>query len=79
MKICVTQADIESGKPLTITKCAVACALRRCVKSFVWLNNYVVCTGKDKYVNLPERASNFTRNFDDGKPVKPFTFDLKLK
>lgn len=84
MKINVTKDDIAEGRRANPYKCPIANAVRRITgirrvrvtTSFVdlspaWFNDVDT-------VSLPRRAEQFIDHFDNSKPVKPFSFNLKL-
>ena len=84
MKIKVTQKDIEEGFRGSCYDCPIARAFKREVKptSHIQLN-----VGAERILHrevyswdsytLPEKAQTFIKRFDDGKPVKPFTFEIE--
>lgn len=80
MKVKVTQKHIDNGNPTGATSCAISLA----IKSRFWFPRFhEVITGVcfcyiDKHpYKLPYEAMTFIKNFDNGKPVKPFTFKLE--
>lgn len=81
MKIDVTAADIQLGRPRTITLCPVARAIRRATKSRhgLWsvCESFILC-GKIRH-KTPRKVAAFIRRFDNQKPVEPFSFELKVK
>lgn len=76
MLIEVTQADIDKGEASNCSECPVALAARRAFLSRnVSVNQVILCTNQDIY-SLPKSARQFILDFDDGKPVKPFSFQI---
>lgn len=76
MKITVTRAHIEKGKP-NYRKCPIALALKGCDFRDVAVRAFYVRIGR-KVEMLGKRERQFIRDFDEGKPVKPFSFNLKV-
>jgi hypothetical protein len=93
MIIEVTQEDIDAGAPTNECKCPVALAILRNFEAAgmklerIMVGNYsVTLMGEERdirhrcfsYVDLPEEARLFVRNFDyKGKiHAKPFAFEL---
>lgn len=77
MKIKVTRKHIEQGERLETRSCPIALAF----KDLGWgsvqvytLKVYKKKKGK-KYL-LPSSAIKFITKFDEGKTVRPFTFEL---
>lgn len=73
----VTEEDIKSGRRHSYSKCPIALAIRR-----AFARDYGVavgvgsfCVGIDVW-KLSRRAQNFIQNFDEGCPVKPFSFRI---
>ena len=74
----VTEADILEGKRNLADCCPIALAIRR---RYPYSSNYVPvevsCSQariKGIWYDLPDEAKSFIRDFDCGRPVKPFTF-----
>ena len=75
-KIEITQEDIDRGMRGRSDFCPVALALRR-----KWPEAEMGCFACDlgnRLVLVPELVSKFVEDFDSGKPVKPFTFEIEL-
>lgn len=77
MRIDVTQYDIDNGIRCDSKLCPVAIALRRTTgriceagASLLWIGNY----GCDQ----PDDVKNFINNFDGGRAVEPFSFELEM-
>ena len=81
MKIVVTQAHIDAGKRKNIKYCPVALAWLEIVGGgSVGRSTIMRFTRhgpKQNYV-LPTIAQTFISDFDKGKPVVPFEFDLEV-
>ncbi len=82
----VTKEDIIDGVPLCSDQCALARALSRVlgdglkvtysnVEKVAWV--YAQSTHY-WLVNLPKACFQFAKDYDSGKPVHPFTFELTL-
>ncbi len=78
MKITVTQKDIKNGKH-NAAYCPIALAVDRVLgsKETIVGTNFVAT--HNGLMDLPLKAKRFIEKFDAGKPVKGFTFKLKLK
>jgi len=74
----VTAEDIAMGKPKHGGLCPVALAVRRYLPAvpIVVLSKCIQYDADEIEVELPGRVQAFIRNFDESKPVKPFTFRL---
>ncbi len=81
IKIIVTKTDIQKGKRDTSNLCPVAKAIRRCAGLYgidVYGDELGFGIALRRLVDLPKKVSKFVERFDFGKPVKPFSFTLKL-
>ena len=83
-RITVTAADIAEGERTFNTLGPVlSCPLRRAISRVAGRQAYVsrgwgfLPDNGGEFV-LPTAARAFLRDFDTGKAVKPFTFDLRL-
>jgi len=77
VRIDVTQEDIANGEQTAPWSCPVGQAITRCYGP----HGGVVATDvkiKHMVVLLPYEATRFIRDFDNGRPVKPFSFMLEL-
>ena len=83
MKIQVTAADIKKARvvaPNRLYNCPVECAVRRALHRKVWVAPRLLCVffkGFIRQYRLPASVENFVSRFDEGKQVKPFTFNAK--
>ena len=77
-KIEVTEEDIRRGKPQSCCSCPVFRAIARTTGKAVEVLCKSIALGKEVEAALPEKARKFIEAFDDGRPVKPFTFTLRL-
>jgi len=76
MIIEVTQKDIDNGIRCDIGNCPIALAMTRRFNKRVTIGqSYTLCN--DKVVSLPFDARTFILEFDDGKIVQPFTFNIR--
>lgn len=80
MKIRVTQEDINNGKPNDPSRCPVALACRKLTEGnisvgYIFITYYL--SGKLVRRIVPKGVIGFIVNFDDGKPVGPFEFELE--
>lgn len=78
--ITVTQDDIEKGEATNCHYCPIAIAAKRAFKAYsvscaVRLLIYTDETSYKKY-KLPDEALNFIGDFDNGKGVEPFEFEI---
>lgn len=83
MKIEITQHDIDYGVQGECQLCPIARAVKRKI------NGEVRVFGDDisifttdiirryRYYKLPQKAKDFMQRFDDGKKVRPFTFEAR--
>ena len=81
--ITVTQEDIDHGKKGDCGECPIARAAKR---AFPALFPTVSCynlyldsaPGRDDGhgTPLPQKASEFVQDFDRGRPVEPFSFEV---
>lgn len=77
MRISVTEDHIKKGRKREPRFCPVAIAVRERLK----LSEYQVDVGnriwiKDFPVEIPHAVNRFVSDFDNGRPVEPFEFDL---
>lgn len=79
MKISVTKSDIEKGLLGDPFSCPVARAIRRASGKDFWVRYAWICNNSGYVHDLPIAAQKFINRFDDELPVKPFSFNLKLK
>lgn len=80
MTITVTQEDIDKG---VISSC-VACPIALAVGRFMPDSGFIVCANAIDFtsplgdlIHLPIEAVKFISDFDKGRPVQPFTFELE--
>ena len=80
IKVRVTAQHIAFGKKANYDSCPVALALAEAVGATPTTTG--VATTIDlpghRDLPLPERVSQWVSDFDAGKPVKPFTFTLRV-
>ena len=74
----VTKRDIERGLPGSNHSCAIALAASRKLTNVLCTNTVLFYGNSTDYVSLPFDAQNFTMDFDDGKPVKPIKFPVRV-
>ena len=83
MKIGVTKHDIDNGIQNKCQLCPIALAVKRKINGEVIVfGNGISIFITDiirsyRYYKLPLKAKNFIQRFDDGKKVKPFTFEAR--
>ena len=73
----VTQEDIDRGVRKESCQCPIALALQRCT-GYLWAAGPLEACRigvADSDVEFPRDAKRFIRNFDDGLPVQPFSFE----
>lgn len=74
----VTQEDIDNGECADATGCPVGLAIGRLnIPKFYGVSHDAVSIG-ERRILLPPEASSFIKDFDDHKPVSPFTFTIEL-
>jgi hypothetical protein len=77
MKIKVTRRHIFEGVQGSWDSCPIALALRdELGVTNLEVGNGVIRCGKKKF-KMSNSADTFVGKFDEGEPVKPFTFELK--
>ncbi len=82
MTITVTQEDIDGGSKGSPYCCPIANACKKLDKEKATAEKSGVSVGETTirlgglYTDLPHDACQFIADFDAGKPVKPFTFEL---
>lgn len=77
MKINVTQDDIDCGIIGNCELCPIALAILPIVSPLpVEVDNCCIEIGGVQY-NSPNSVCQFIDDFDNGKPVKPFSFELE--
>lgn len=80
MIIDVTQTDIDSGTRRSIASCPLARALTRAFGRPVGAEDVVIDFNKGwRIASLPKRAIAFRNNFDAGRPVMPFEFEIEVE
>jgi hypothetical protein len=78
MKIRVTDNDIRDGKANTTMNCPVALALKRNYElPRIHVQVFQINLG-DLSIPTPSRVRKFILAFDQGLPVNPFMFYLKV-
>lgn len=78
LKITVTQEDIEEGQARSCHRCPVALAMSRTIgRELVVYPHYAGTLGMDVVCFFPSEVEQFIADFDEGKPVKPFSFTVK--
>ena len=85
MKITVTTLHIVKGIPKEVESCPISLAATDCGLRCVSTDSEVLWHSptedhiKDgREVHLPEIAQRFIADFDDGKAVSPFEFEIQL-
>lgn len=79
----VTHSDIDDGTKMSCTGCPVVLGIRRSLGHLgdVRVGNPCVSlwnNGRRYETIVPPEASRFISNFDDGRPVSPFSFSLEV-
>lgn len=74
MEVKVTQEHIDKGKQGSSIKCPIAIALEEMGHIACVSRLSVLVMNRNFY--LPFIASEFVKDFDAGRPVKPFSFVL---
>ena len=80
MKINVTEDDIKNGVVFACYKCPIALAVKRAVGAAnvrVGTETIRIFKGAvPRHFKMTDAAKVFVKDFDDSKPVQPFSFDL---
>lgn len=80
IKIEVTAEDIANGEPGESGSCPIALAFKRAIPGIVYVevedDTYFETNESTFDLRLPGHASQFVRDFDDGEPVKPISFEF---
>ena len=77
MLIKVTQQDIELGMRFSSLRCPVACAIKRAADAAVAVGATSVII-YDQRLPLPAVAELAIRDFDAGRVILPFEFELDV-
>lgn len=80
MTIHVTQDDISRGLKNDCCRCPIALAIEPFGRR-LFVNEYSISYDRfEEYgIELPKIAVQFIEDFDDYKPVKPFSFNLSAE
>ena len=82
IRVKVTRRDIDNGKPRDMDSCPIAKAIHRCRFRKAEVDNSVIHLrgyySDGDPLPMPETAKRFVKQFDAGKPVKPFAFTLRI-
>ncbi len=85
LKVNVTQEHIDKGVPEMACSCPVAKAVAELLNDGFASTDGVSLTVEDSqrhtqaFANtLPDEVLCFVSDFDHGKPVKPFSFDIQI-
>ena len=78
MKIEVTQEHIDQGIINSLVNCPIALAIKSKGFNCRLDQLYIYIDLKDKiiYIQTPKFVANFIKDFDDGRPVSPFSFEI---
>lgn len=77
MRIEVTAEDIAQGSVRNPFQCPVALALKRAINNpNVSVGVYSAYTANDKPERLPVAVTRWITDFDSGRGVQPFNFEL---
>lgn len=79
MNISVTKTDIKYGIVRNTRSCPVARAIARQIGKGIKVRHGFMIGKRGKRIKLPPSAVVFIDLFDNGLPVQPFRFKLKLK
>jgi len=82
MKVSITSFDIAQGKKSSARFCPVASALSRAFERDIWVGWAFCYSHPDSLpkmiLPLPQEAQDFVINFDQGKNVEPFDFEISF-
>jgi hypothetical protein len=78
--VSVTQSNIDNGCSHSCSSCPVALALRDLGDKYSYLVNCAALYNihHERVAVLPCDAVRFIQDFDLGRPVKPFTFNVSF-
>lgn len=76
MKIKVTEEHIAKGRRGCCERCPVALAIREMTPCESVRVSSVILRIADTHVALPWHAGVFVTDYDQGRPVQPFEFEL---
>lgn len=76
MRVQVTQDDIAHGTRKNACKCPVARALMRQTANSFWSVSPSRMSCDNRHYTSPKSVVQFIHDFDRGRPVKPFEFEL---
>ena len=77
--ISVTQEHIDKGVKTSCGSCPIAIAAKEVFIEGIEIAVGINCIGIDTYfVDVPGPARRFIRAFDDGKFVRPFSFEIDV-
>lgn len=79
MRIEVTQEDIDRGVRDQPCACALALATTRATGRNAAVGTTSIFFDLESGISLPLLARNFVRDFDAGRSVRPFSFDLPIE
>lgn len=77
-KICVTQSDIKQGKRSQPYGCPVGLAIKRATGESVFVGASFIEIG-DNWPPTRDKVKRFIIDFDTGKKVKPFCFNIEVE
>ncbi len=78
VRVRVTKADIETGRPKSAACCPVAIALQRATgKKSCRIHWDAFRVGRFEDAT-PGAVQEFVSDFDAGRPVRPFSFTIKV-
>lgn len=78
MRIYVTAEDIRDGLPRNCHACPIYRALKRAGLKVTGVTRMIVDMYRGSTYRLPKSAIEFISRFDNGKPVKPFSFEFPI-
>lgn len=76
--ITVTSEDIANGKRRYFTACPIALACKRAGLKRIRVLDYAIRYGFSGIEGLKPKVKAFVHKFDEGEPVKPFSFCLHV-
>lgn len=81
MRVQVSSLNIDMGNKNNCYSCPIALALKPLFPTFAEVGTTVawfIEQNEYRKVALPEEVRSFISDFDAGKPVKPFSFELEV-
>jgi hypothetical protein len=75
----ITADDIAAGETVSANNCPIALALKRHFprRKEIAVGDWSIRLGST-VIGIPKKAERFLDRFDDGKRVRPFSFEIEI-